>query len=193
MSGRIRVVGLDLSLASAGMSDGHTTRVVQTSPEEVLEARMDRVVRGAVSLCLGTADWPKDADLVVIEDGAPSRGAQSQAAEILSSLRLMVRHRLWRLSIPFAMVRPTTLKLVTTGNGRASKPEMVNFVEQRHQAGLERVLIKDGRYDMADALALAAMGYEHVGKPLPYHFPAPPLNKTAIEKVNWPGLLSDDW
>lgn len=197
MSARaLRVIGLDLSLTSAGLSDGVTHRVIQTSPDERLEARLDRLVRGVVSFALASpsacAWWPfgAGADLAVIE-GA-SYGSKGSGVEQLSALRLMVRHRLWRLGIPFALVAPSTLKAATTGNGRASKPMMVAAVDERHGTALAAVKVKDGRYDMADALGLAAMGYSHVGQPLPVHFPAPPVGQSSVDVVVWPDLVSDD-
>lgn len=194
----MRVIGLDISLASTGVSDGQSAHAIQTSTDEPLEARMDMIVRGCVSFALSPTQWTDEqpqgtrADLAVIEAGAFSRGAQSQAAEILSALRFMVRHRLWRLGIPFAMVTPSTLKLFTTGYGKATKQQMVAAVDERHMTGLASVMVKDGRYDRADAFALAAMGYYHVGQPLPVHIPAPPPHLASLSAVEWPDLLSDD-
>lgn len=186
----MRVVGADISLTSTGLSDGKYTEVVQTSPEfGPLEARMDRIVHRVTRFThLGSILWP---DLVVIEDGAPSRGAQSEAAEILSGLRLMVRHRLWLAGIPFAMVRPTTLKKYTTGGGTATKREMVAAIDERHGTAFAAVMVKDGRYDRVDAYALAAMGYDRVGAPLAQHFPAPPPHRASLDAVRWPDLTSE--
>lgn len=195
---RPRVVGLDISLTSTGMSDGQSVHAIQTSTGELLEARIDHQVRGIIGFVLSPTQWTDDfpqgraAELVVIEAGAFSRGSQSEASEILSALRMMVRHRLWRLGIPFAMVSPTTLKLATCGDGRAVKQQMVAAVDERHGTDLASVKVKDGRRDMADAHALAAMGYHHVGHPLPIHPSAPSLNELAMLVVKWPDLWSDD-
>jgi Holliday junction resolvasome RuvABC endonuclease subunit len=195
---RARVIGLDISLTSTGVSDGQSAHAIQTSSDDRLEARMDHIVRGVVAFALSPTQWTdtmpqgRIADLAVIEAGAFSRGAQSEAAEILSALRFMVRHRLWRLGIPYAMVAPSTLKLYTTGYGKATKQQMVAAVDERHRAGLADVKVKDGRYDRADALALAAMGYDRVAWPLPPHFPAPPPHRDSLDAVVWPDLLSDD-
>lgn len=205
MTARPRVIGLDLSLASTGVSDGQSVHAIQTSPDEPLEARLDRVVRGVVSFALSPTQWTDDfpqgrnADLAVIEAGAFSRGAQSEAAEILSALRLMVRHRLWRLGIPYALVPPSTLKLYTTGYGKATKQDMVAALDARHGANLHTWKVKEGRYDRADAFALAAMGYDHTGHPLPMILDQstdPPsshrLHRDSLHAVRWPELLSDD-
>jgi len=185
-----RVVGLDLSLTSSGMSDGRQHLVTQTSPDNRLEARLDRIVGRTRLFVGGTAEWPQEADLAVIEAGAFSRGAQSAAAEHLAGLRLMVRHLMYQLGIPFAMVTPTSLKLYTAGHGKASKAQMVRAVAARHQVDLSHVLVKDGRYDMADAFALAAMGYAWANRPLVTVGPPPP--RQSILAVPWPAAHHPD-
>ena len=173
-----RVVGLDLSLTCTGMSDGFQSAVTQTSPDDdVIEGRMDRIVCAAAAFCFGS-------DLVVIEGGAFSRGAQAAGAEQLSALRFMVRHRLWSFGIPFAMVTPTGLKAYTTGYGKATKQLMAEAVHARHGADFSDVKVKDGRYDLVDAYALAAMGYAHLGFPLPTEGPPGPL--ASLLAVKWP-------
>lgn len=179
----MRVVGLDVSLTSTGMSDGQSHRVTQTSPDDQLEYRMDRITRRAREFANGDGVGSR-AGLAVIEAGAFSRGAQSAAAEHLSALRFMVRRELWHMGIPFAMVSPTCLKLYTTGYGKATKLQMVEAVKARHGLDLTGVMVKHGRYDMADAMALAAMGYVWIGQPLPTDGPPPP--RQPLLAVKWP-------
>ncbi|AMD42802.1 RuvC-like resolvase [Streptomyces phage Xkcd426] len=185
-AGDLRIVGLDLSVTSAGMSDGRTHWVTQTSSDDPIEYRLDRIVVRAMAFVHGAGDWGQDADLVVIESGAFSRGAQNEGAEWLSALRYLVRVRLWQGGFPFAMVTPTTLKAYTAGHGKATKAEMVSAVFNRHGVDLSKVMVKDGRYDMADALALAAMGYAQVGQPLKTEGPPPP--RKSLLAVKWPHL-----
>ncbi len=179
----MRVVGLDLSLTSAGMSDGREHWVTRTTPDDALEARLDRIVNRAQQMVGGTNVWPREASLVVIEAGAFSRNMQTGHEE-LAALRIMVRHAMWRLSIPYAMVTPTGLKAYTTGYGKATKQQMVAAVAERHGLDLSGVKVKEGRYDMADAFALAAMGYAHIGQPLPTEGQPAPL--ASLLAVNWP-------
>lgn len=196
---RLRVIGLDLSLTSTGISDGQSAHAIQTGPDERLEARLDRLVRGVVSFALSPTQWTDDfpqgysADLAVIEAPAWSK-AMGKGHEELSALRVMVRHRLWRLAIPYALVPPTTLKLYTTGYGKATKQDMVAALYGRHGLDLQTVKVKDGRYDQADAYALAAMGYHHVGHPLPTKAEphAVPVHLASLYAVQWPELMSDD-
>lgn len=199
----LRVVGLDLSLTSTGLSDVQSAHAIQTYPDEPLEARLDRLVRGVVSFVLSPTQWtdrhPQGtlADLAVIEAPAWSK-AMGKGHEELSALRVMVRHRLWRLDVPYALVPPTTLKLYAAGNGRASKQEVAAALYGRHGLDLQPVKVKDGRYDMADAFALAAMGRDHVGQPvgwigqgLPTPRGALPVTRTSLNAVVWPELVSD--
>jgi Holliday junction resolvasome RuvABC endonuclease subunit len=204
MSGRPRVIGLDLSLTSTGVSDGQSVHAIQTTPDECLEARLDRLVRGVVSFALSPTQWTDDfpqgrnADLAVIEAPAWSKASQTGHEE-LSALRVMVRHRLWRLGVPYALVPPTTLKLYTTGYGKATKQQMVAAIDTRHGTNLAGHLVKDGRYDMADAYALAAMGYDHAGHPLlPKGQTAEDVDlalclphRASLDAVEWPELVSD--
>ena len=178
-----RVVGLDLSLTSAGMSDGREQRVTQTTPDRCVEARLDRLVSQAASFVDGTAGWRQEANLVVIEAGAFSRNMQTSHEE-LAALRLMVRHVMWQRRVPFALVPPTTLKLYTAGHGKATKAQMVAALAARHQLDLSAVKVKDGRYDMADAFALAAMGYAWAMRPLPTG--GPPAPRASLMAVPWP-------
>lgn len=179
-----RVVGLDLSLTSTGMSDGKTTHVVNTYPEEGLESRLNWITRRCISFVNFNSELPgcRRAGLVVIEGAA--FGSKGDAVDQLAGLRMLVRVELWRLGVPFAMVPPTTLKTYTTGNGRATKAQMVASLRARHGFDLTPYKISQGKYDMADGYALAAMGYARVGEPLPTTGPPAPM--ASMLAVKWP-------
>jgi Holliday junction resolvasome RuvABC endonuclease subunit len=177
----LRVVGLDLSLTSTGMSDGNYHWAVQTRPDTCLEDRLDTLVRAVVKFVLAD-DEP--ANLVVIE--APAFSRTGPGHEELAALRIMVRHRLWRLKIPYALVPPSTLKKYTFGHGVASKPQMAACVAELYGWDPNDVTVSHGRYDIADALALAAMGYDHVGQPI-----GTGRCRDSLNAVQWPELVSD--
>lgn len=184
-----RVVGLDLSLTSTGVSDGRSVHAVQTTPDSgSLEGRMDKILCEVLRFIYSPSQWTDDhpegqtADLVVIEGAA--FGAKGDAVDQLAGLRMIIRHRLYRMAIPFAMVPPTTLKAYTTGNGRSRKPRMVEALADRHGLNLKHVTQSKGKYDMADAYALAAMGYARIGQPLPTTGPPAPL--ASLLAVKWP-------
>lgn len=189
MSAR-RVVGLDLSLTSTGLSDGRSSLVVQTAPEDgPTEARFEQILTGLRSFVYcgtGPSDPDRIADLVVIESGAFSRGAQAASAEQLSGLRYLVRHWLWFVHIPFALVTPTGLKAYVTGKGVATKQQVAAAVAERYGVDYSDIRVKDGRYDMVDAFGLAAMGYHHLGAPLPRVGPPAPLK--SLNAVKWPDV-----
>lgn len=176
-----RVVGLDLSLSSTGVSDGRSVHAFRTKPDRTTEARLDELLHLCTVFIQSPSQWTDEApegtraDLVVVE--GPAFGAKGNAVDQLAGLRWMVRHRLWTMGVPFAVVQPTALKLYTTGHGHASKADMVNALADRHGLDLTAHKASNGLYDMADAYALAAMGYAFLGKPLAVldgHTPAEP-------------------
>lgn len=179
----VRVVGLDLSLTSSGMSDGARHEVVQTGPHEVTEERLDRIIRAVVRFTVGSGGGDQ-ADLAVIEGAAFA--APGRAQHELAAIRLMVRHRLWRLQIPFAMVPPTTLKRYVTGSGDAGKPEMAACVARQYGWDPTEVKLSQGRYDRVDALGLAAMGYDHLNEPI-----GNATCRDSLNAVTWPEMLRD--
>lgn len=185
-----RVVGLDLSFTSTGMSDGRSVHAFKTSPDETTEARMDRILCQVVTFVYSPTQWTdaqpagKRADLVVIEGAA--FGSKGDAVDQLAGLRWLVRHKLYRLGIPFAIVAPATLKAYTTGYGQATKPMMVSALAERHGLDLKPYKIAHGKYDMADAYALAAMGYAVLKQPIPAVGPPAPLK--SLLAVKWPEL-----
>lgn len=186
-----RVVGLDLSLTSTGMSDGQSVHAVQTTPDSgSLEARMDRILCQAVTFVYSPTQWTDDqpagkvADLVVIE--GPAFKAHGTAVDQLAGLRMIVRHKLYRMGIPFAIVPPTTLKAYTCDYGKGTKAQMVQALADRHGLDLTAHKVAHGKYDMADAYALAAMGYATLAQPLPTT--GPPAKLSSLLAVQWPEL-----
>ena len=159
---------------------------MQTTNKLSVEARLDHLVRSVSIYCR----YPRRADLVMIEGS--SYGSRGPGHEELAALRFMVRRDLWRYEIPFAMVPPTTLKRYTTGSGAATKAGMVEVMEARYHLGLSEVKVRDGRYDRADALALAAMGYARLGQPLASEPGTHGPDHSSLASVKWPELLSDD-
>jgi Holliday junction resolvasome RuvABC endonuclease subunit len=187
MTEMLRVVGMDLSLTSSGVSDGWVCHAFHTGPGKRIEHRLDYLARSVVQFADGPGKPP--CDLAVIEGPAFSRSGPGH--EELAALRLMVRTALWRRGVPVAIVPPTTLKLYTTGHGNSPKSEMVRWLDARHGTDFAGVLVKDGRYDQADAFALAMMGRAHVGQPLPVLAGFETLKSECLDKVEWPELVSD--
>ena len=179
----VRIVGLDLSLCSSGMSDGVRHQVFRTTNADRIERRLFDIERAVIAFCGPVADQPQ-CSLAVIEGG--SLRSPGQAAEELAALRMIVRKRLWRRGIPFAVVPPSTLKLFTTGRGNASKDDMVAAVDGAHGTDFASVQKSHGRYDLADSAALWAMGASRAGLLDPCA-----TARKALSSVSWPDLVSD--
>jgi Holliday junction resolvasome RuvABC endonuclease subunit len=120
------------------------------------------------------------ADLVVIE-GPSFGGGVKHRHEDLAGLRVMIRHACWSRSIPYALVPPSCRALYATGKGNASKGEVRTSVADRYGIELDGV----GRYDMADAYALLAMGLDHGGHRLA---DVPEKNATGLGGCQWPDM-----
>lgn len=156
---RLRVIGLDLSLASTGMSDVRSSHVIQTAPDIRREERLEQIVHGVLGFVHQSGE--PTAHLAVIEGS--SYGSQGRGREELATVRNMVRHMLWSEAVPFLVVAPTALKKFMTGNGNASKNDMVAEVRDQHGVDFGDVPVAKGRYDLADAFSLAVLGYMAAG------------------------------
>ncbi len=166
------VVGLDLSLTCTGVAGAGWTDYIR--PNKLTgHPRLAYLLDAVVSFI-------KAADLVVIE--GPSFGAGvKHRHEDLAGLRVMVRHACWRRQIPYAIVPPSCRALYAAGKGNASKGEVRTSIAERYGIDLDGV----GRYDMADAMALCAMGHHWLGHPLA---DVPDRNAEALNTSQWPDL-----
>lgn len=89
--------------------------------------------------------------LVVIEGHAFA--AKGRGKTVLSELAGVIKNQLHRMEIPFVIVAPTSLKKYATGDGKASKVEMVYAAVR---------LCRDiADSDQADALHAARFGFEN--------------------------------
>lgn len=152
------VLGLDLSLSRCGAARIHLDRRVQTwareeppvpndAPLADVCGRIDRQSAWAVSRATASTA------LAVIErvpDAAPYGKPAERNALVLTVASALIRH-----GIPVALVYPSSLKKFITGNGRASKDDLVRAVAALwpDTPGLARVSGDEG-----DAAGLATMG-----------------------------------
>lgn len=195
MSHPLRIVGMDLSLTSTGTADCADARVYRTDASMPMEQRLLEQRFNAVDFVMAPTNQQsgfegyRRADLVVME--GPSFGSKGPGHDELAGLRWMVRCELYGWGIPVAVVSPASLKRWTTGTGKASKADMVAAVAERYGIHLDPLLkVKDGRYDAADATALAALGYLHYEAPLSPSWPAlDPVERLGLgQAVDWPKL-----
>jgi len=141
------VVGLDLSLTGTGIADTHgLTRVLKTGGLEGM-GRIEYIRRAILD------NLTPSVDAVFIE--GYSFGSQWNLAQ-LGELGGVVKLTIWTLGIVYYTIAPNSLKKFATGNGRATKEEVV--ANARERLGYEG-------YDnnAADALWLWTLGRAYLG------------------------------
>ncbi|MGQ4490896.1 hypothetical protein ACN6LM_001784 [Streptomyces sp. SAS_281] len=181
-----RVVGLDLSLTSTGVA-GTDWAYAHRPGRRRSHERLDWLL---AAVALGVRDG---ADLVVVEGAAYAQGAQAGHHE-LAGLWWLVTQYLWRNRIPYAVVTPHGRTIYATGRAnpaqgwpkkdrsRVAKGMVRSVAVERYGVECEG----PGRYDMADATVLAAMGLDWLGYPT---VPVPDTHRRALEAVRWPDLI----
>lgn len=160
-----KVIGLDLSLRSTGLSDGHTW-VDRIQPKSTGVARQ-RVIRETVRT------YVHGATLVVIE-GLAFR-AHDPGLE-RAGLWWMLRERLDAWGVPVAVAPPAAVKKYATGVGNADKDRVLAAVIRRWPD------VDVSGNDEADALVLAALGRDWLG----LGSPVPEAHRAAVHSVLWP-------
>lgn len=185
------VAGVDPSLTNTGIAvllDGHPIllHASQTESEgKSYRHRSNRIVAQTRSI-LETLILAEDAkpDLVVIEGPAYANNNaythdQSGLWWGIYSTLIGRRHQ-----IPVVIIAPTTLKLWVTGDGHATKTQVLDTVKTWYPNHCNRIGKND---NIADALGLAAAGAFHVGDPIPFEIK--PRHTTNLEAVKWPVLV----
>jgi crossover junction endodeoxyribonuclease RuvC len=158
-----RILAIDPSLAGCAVATAiagldATVQRIRTKPVERIEVHGRdpvRDVRGAVHRYRAIADRiatiarrGSQLDLVLIEGYAFVDGQAGELDRI--ELGGVIRDRLADVA-PIVEVAPATLKKFATGNGRASKDEMIGALASRHGHAFKS-------NDEADAFALLMLG-----------------------------------
>ncbi|SFK91906.1 crossover junction endodeoxyribonuclease RuvC [Streptosporangium canum] len=175
-----RVYGLDLSLtgtgiaSSSGWCDVIGAGGITTLPLAERDAAIQHLTNGIVDF-IGP-----DAHLVVIE--APAYSRRGGGAHERAGLWWRVVHRLLAWEVPVVEVLPNLRSAYATGKARAAKTEVVDAVARRWPTWQTA-----GNDNAADAVALMAMGLDHLGAPL---CPMPVKHRDALAKVAWPEAVA---
>jgi Holliday junction resolvasome RuvABC endonuclease subunit len=184
------IVGLDLSLVRTGiavLTDGRPTLVRSVGHAGVSGANYRDRSRRITSQCSAVCDALKgqqspfltarSIDLAVIEDQL-AHGPMLPSALDRSAMWWGVYSALASRGIPVVVVNPMTLKVWTTGKGRADKADMLAAVREWGWA--------PANHDEADALSLASIGAFHCGDPVP--FKTKDRHAATLEKVAMPTI-----
>jgi len=187
------VLGLDLSLTRCGAARIHADARVQTwareEPPVAKDAplvdvcgRIDRQTAWAVSRATSSTAL---AVLERVPDAAPYGKPAERNALVLLTASALIRH-----GIPVALVYPSSLKKFLTGNGKASKEELIRVVA-RLWPDTPGLHLMSG--DEGDAAGLATMGvikldqvYRDAGWPAPWLADARSL--AVNHAAQWPEL-----
>jgi crossover junction endodeoxyribonuclease RuvC len=175
------ILGLDISLASTGIAStrGWTRtagvpRVRVPRGQRVPTDQRARRIHAASHAITDAIPLIPIPALVVIEKQFTNGNAGEH--DLIATWWRVVGH-LVRAEVPVAVVQQATLKLYATGNGAARKTAKAEMVAQARQ----EFDWFNGGHDEADALWLAAMGAQRLGRPITTARPAKLL--TAVE---WP-------
>ena len=170
------VLGVDQSLRGTGLAL-HDRGVTSTALVRAQLGDGVHGIRDAVRYIVGrVVTFAPHADLYVLEAPIIPRHGSGLALE-RAWLFGMLFDQLW-LRGRVATVHPSTRALYATGNGRASKDEVLAAMRARFPA----LAIADD--NVADALALASIGARWLGKPIDGEATAPQLR--AMGSVKWP-------
>jgi crossover junction endodeoxyribonuclease RuvC len=177
------IIGVDPSLSATGLArwhDGHIVVTTVSTPVGELSAARHHTIVMRILGMRGT-NTIKPATLVVIESPILPRGEDVKNRQVpldLFALRAVIYHGLYSYGIPWVEVHPSTLKLYATGNGRASKADMLTAARGR----LGKHLFA-ADHNEADAAWLMAMGVGQYVEPL---CPLPQTNRKAMATPKWP-------
>jgi len=143
------ILGIDPSLTGTGvvaLEDGKiiNQQLIKTKPTKGSLAELQRLIKIVDSIEYG------EAELAVIE-GLAFMSRNTTSLVQLSGLNYMIRHKLYKLNIPFLIVPPTSLKKFITSKGNAPKECMLMDIFKRY--GEE---FRDN--NLADAFSLAVLG-----------------------------------
>jgi Holliday junction resolvasome RuvABC endonuclease subunit len=185
-----KVVGIDLSLTSTGLASAgdevKLARIRSAAPKTprhprtnkplppTLEQRRERL--GLLCAKILTFVMLEEPSLVCIE--APAYSSNVGSMHDRSGLWWLVVNGLFANGIPVAEITPTQRAKYATGKGTNDKDKVLAAVIRRYPD------IEVTGNDVADALALTAMGRRRLGQPLEESLPKP--NLEAMTNVRWP-------
>lgn len=182
------VVGIDPSLTCTGVATVNasvrvepgawfTTRVRTAPTSSDLDEQLRRIQTAAARTL---AALPRRVDLVVIEE--PSKRSIDISHNDRVQMYGLVVMKLRERGLPVARVSPKTRAKYATGNGNSRKPEVLAAMRALVAGDFGTALVPD--HNVADAVALAAMGARYLGEPVDGLLS--PKQEEAYAAVAWP-------
>src|ERR1017187_1853414 len=156
--GHMRIVSFDLSLSATGwcVAGAAVEWGVFKPPNVRGGERVDWIARQ----CSG---WVKAAELVVMEDFSFS--SNMQGTREIAGVAYMVRHWLWRHSIPYVLVAPASPKKFIVGHGGSKNNPVTKSI-------VIKEVWKRWDHDTCDDNAADAIGLCYIGRALTGERPA---------------------
>lgn len=172
----MNIMGLDLSLTSTGVAVNGTTSIIMTPTKGV-----ERLV--LISSKLREIVNENRVNLVILE--GYSFASRHSHAHSIGELGGVVKVMLWRESVPFVEVPPTSRAKFATGKGNASKDEVISSISAK--TGI--VFKGAGGNDECDAWVLQEMGKVHFGLS---SLTWTKEQMSALDKIEWPNFCLDE-
>lgn len=165
----MKIIGIDLSLTSTGIAiwDAGWDMTTTIKPGALRGVHRLDFIKGAVE------HYAYRSHIAVIE--GYSYGSRNSRQHSIGEAGGLVRHSLWAQNITTVEVPPKTLKKFATGNGNASKQDMIEAAAEKFNAEVSS--------DEADAMWLVAVGITHY---LGNRFDLPKVQLSALKKVDFP-------
>ncbi|MGQ7243687.1 crossover junction endodeoxyribonuclease RuvC [Salinicola sp. V024] len=150
-----KIMGIDQSFTNSGIviiDDGQMTyhEVIKSDKNQSRLIRAQSIAQRVLEIAI-----EYQIDSVRIE--GLSLGSISSSTRDLAGLQFLILDRLTTIALEPAIIAPTSLKKVFSGNGRASKDDMLDAVPDAARAIFNKIPKSRGRYDLADAYALASI------------------------------------
>lgn len=191
------VVGLDLSMTSAGIAILRNGRPIYLGTEGVKGGikswhhRRQRITTQAHTVTQRILNTIGHPDFATIETPLTFGNEHSADSYDRYTLTMSISSILHSWGCPHEMVHNQTRARWATGKGDASTKDLTSQQRKARVLAAVRETWKPWRahitgHDIADALTCAEIGARHIGDPL--HFPIRRYQADTLTTLNWPSI-----
>lgn len=179
------VIGIDPSLSRTGVAvwqEGRvTTFSVATKPADGPRVVRERIICGAVM------PWAAPRTTLVIIEAVHMAKFTGRSALDLAGLHDVLVYGFHARGITVGVAAPQCPKIMATGRGNASKPQMVEAAEREFAITVANADEADGAWLMS--IGVVAGGGKVNGWPRVWD----PVRADSIAKIDWIGFYEQDW